>query len=63
MSKVICPMPQCVHRGEDGVCQSEVVEMMFGIVIQMAGRGAEAYTRCSQHRTLKDEEDNISSHA
>jgi hypothetical protein len=54
MSKVICPMPQCINRGEDGECQAETIELMFGLVIQLSGRGAEAFTRCAQHTTFKD---------
>jgi hypothetical protein len=54
MPKVICPMPQCINRGEGEECQAETIEMMFGLVIQLSGRGAEAFTRCAQHMTFKD---------
>jgi len=54
MSKVICPMPHCINRGPEGECMSGVIELMFGIVMQLSGRGAEAYLRCAQHKTQKD---------
>lgn len=55
MSKVICPMPHCINRDEEGICKCDTIELMFGIVIQLSGRGAEGYMRCAQHTTLKDE--------
>ncbi len=54
MSKIVCPMPHCVNKGPDNECRAEIVELMFGLVIQLAGRGAEAYMRCSQHMTMAD---------
>ena len=50
-------MPQCINKGPENECTAEVVEMMFGLVIQLSGRGAEAYMRCAQHKTAKDLED------
>ena len=45
-----------MNKGPDNQCQAPLVEMMFGMVIQLAGRGAEAFQRCAQLRTNKDAE-------
>jgi len=50
-------MPHCINKGPNNECMAETVELMFGLVIQLAGRGAEAYMRCAQHMTAKDLED------
>ena len=50
-------MPHCVNKDKDNKCQAPLVEMMFGLVIQLAGRGAEGYQRCAQHRTRLDTEE------
>jgi len=47
-------MHQCINRGKDEECQAETVELMFGILMQLSGRGAEAFVRCAQLRTAQD---------
>ena len=49
-----CPVPQCIHKSDDGTCGAEVAELMFGIIMQLGGRGAECYMRCAQHMTETD---------
>lgn len=62
MPQLFCSMPHCIHKDNNGECNAEVVELMFGIVMQLAGRGAEAFQRCAQIRTSLDvDEDQPSS--
>ena len=61
MTRIYCDMPHCIHNKE-GVCQADAVDLKFGMVLQLAGRGAEGFLRCLQLMTQKDNEseDNIS---
>lgn len=56
MTTVHCEMPHCT-RNKDGKCTAEIVELIFGMVIKLAGRGAEGFQRCMQHQTITDIEE------
>jgi hypothetical protein len=53
MTTIYCEMPHCIYNKE-GVCQAEAIDLRFGIVMQLAGRGAEGFVRCLQLKTQKD---------
>ena len=58
MPKLYCSMPQCIHKnGEE--CNAEVVELMFGLVVQLPGQGAMGFQRCAQHMTNSDLKEEI----
>lgn len=54
MTILHCSIPQCIHRGPDSQCMRPEVELMFGVLFQLAGRGAEVFQRCAQIQTPSD---------